>query len=37
MRIIYSFYFCMYMPSVLIGERADVGKEANFLFLEEDE
>ena len=30
MRTIYSFCFCMYRPSVLIGERVDVGKRSNF-------
>ena len=32
MRIVYSFYFRMYMPSVLIGERVDVGKKKIFYF-----
>ena len=36
-RIIYSFYFRMYKPLVLIIERLDVGKEVDFLFLDEDE
>ena len=30
MRIIYSFYFCMYKSLVLINERVDVGKRSNF-------
>ena len=37
MRTVYSFYFCMYRLLVLIGERVDVGKEADFLFLDKDE
>ena len=37
MRAIYSFCFCMYMHSVLIGETVDVEKEADLLLLNKDE
>ena len=34
MRTIYKFCFCMFMTSVLINERADVGKRSRFLLLD---